>query len=258
MIAAGCARSAEPPGPAAGTDTGTAAPRRDAPRVRIPDETTQLVTAVVDGWDGTQADLRLWRRDGAHGRWRGVGATWRAGIGKTGVAWGRGVHGDGVPAGRSGPLKQEGDGKSPAGLFAIGRVFGYAAQAPAGTKARYVAVDEGWRCVDDPTSAHYTQIVDQRTVTPDWASAEVMRRDDVLYTWVVEVRHNPAAVPGGGSCIFLHVWDGPGDTTVGCTAMSEPLIRALIPLIDPAARPLVAILPRAEYDALAADWSLPR
>ena len=51
-----------------------------------------------------------------------------------------------------------------------------------------------------------------------------MRRDDALYTWVVEVRHNPAAIPGGGSCIFLHVWDGPADTTVGCTAMPEPTL----------------------------------
>lgn len=216
------------------------------------------MTGITSGWDATVADLQLWVRDGAHGRWQPAGEPWQGTIGKTGLAWGRGAHGDGVPAGRGGPLKREGDGKSPAGLFAVGRAYGYAPSPPAGTRLAYTQVDAAWRCVDDPASPHYNRIVDERTVTPDWSSAEHMRRDDDLYTWVVEVRHNPAATPGGGSCIFLHVWGAPDDTTVGCTAMPEPRLASLIAALDPTRRPMVALLPRAEYDALAAAWSLPR
>jgi L,D-peptidoglycan transpeptidase YkuD (ErfK/YbiS/YcfS/YnhG family) len=228
------------------------------PTVRVPDETRQLLTATVPDWSSTTAELRLWHRDGAGAPWTADGPAWTGVVGHTGLAWGRGAHGDGIPAGRPGELKREGDGKSPAGMFAIGRTFGYAPAAPPGARVAYTAVDAAWRCVDDPASAHYTQILDERTVTPDWTSAEHLRRDDALYTWVVELRHNPAAVPGGGSCIFLHVWDGPADTTVGCTAMPEPTLAGVIARLDPDARPMVAILPRAEYDALAADWSLPR
>ncbi|MBZ0233219.1 MAG: hypothetical protein K8M05_12885 [Deltaproteobacteria bacterium] len=168
-----------------------------------------------------------------------------------------GLHGDGAPAGRPGPLKQEGDGKSPAGIFALGPAFGYAPAAPAGARIPYTPVDARWRCVDDPTSAVYNRILDERTVTRDWSSAEDMRRADALYAWVVEVGHNRAAVPGGGSCIFLHVWGGPGDPTVGCTAMDHDVLASLLTTLDPAANPVLVQLPAAEYDALAPTWRLP-
>ena len=59
-------------------------------------------------------------------------------------------------------------------------------------------------------------------------SAEEMKRPDALYTWVVDVAHNPTRLPNGGSCIFLHVWSGADSTTVGCTAMAEPKLAQLI------------------------------
>lgn len=228
-----------------------------APVFRVPDNARQLVTVVVGGWDATDAELRLWTRDADGGAWQQVKPSWPGTVGRTGVAWGRGLHGDGAPSDRSGPLKQEGDGKSPAGLFALGPAFGYAAAAPAGARVSYTTVDEHWRCVDDPKSAVYNRVLDERTVKPDWSSAEDMRRTDDLYEWVVEVRHNASAVPGGGSCIFLHVWGGPGDTTVGCTAMEEPRLAELIAVLEPTANPVLAVLPATEYDALASAWALP-
>ena len=67
-----------------------------------------------------------------------------------------------------------------------------------------------------------------------------MLRDDELYTWVVDIGHNPDHVPSKGSCIFFHVWGGKDSTTVGCTAMAQPDIEALLgrlrtPLTDQAA-----------------------
>ena len=214
----------------------------------------QLLVGIVDSWDATAATLRLWRRDGA--TWRAEGEPWPAVIGRTGAAWGAGLHGAGAPAGRTGPLKREGDGKAPAGAFALRGSYGYAATPPAGTRLGYTAVDDAWKCVDDPASPHYDQILDARGAQPDWTSAEDMRRSDELYRWVVDVGHNPARTPRAGSCIFLHLWRGPDAPTVGCTAMDEPHLAHLLATLEPSA--VYVLLPRAEYDALAASWSLPR
>jgi D-alanyl-D-alanine dipeptidase len=213
----------------------------------------ELVTAIVDNWDSTNATLRLWKHTATG--WRAEGDAWPAVIGSAGLAWGDGVHGVGAPVGRAGPVKHEGDRKSPAGAFAIRGVYGYASKAPPGTQLPYTPVEHGWQCVDDPRSSHYTQILDRRTAQVDWSSAEEMRRDDDLYTWVIDIAHNSAHVAGNGSCIFFHVWGGPGSTTVGCTAMEEPRLAKLIGELEPTA--VYVLLPRAEYDALAGPWGLP-
>jgi len=234
----GCRSAAAPaPTPAAG-------PLSTAP---------QLLVGVVDDWTATRATLQLFRRDGAS--WRAETQPWPAVIGKTGAAWGAGLHGTGAPAGRSGPVKREGDGKAPAGAFVLRASYGYAAAPPAGTQLAYTPVDDAWKCVDDPGSPHYDQILDQRSVAPDWTSAEDMRRPDELYRWVVDVGHNPARTPKAGSCIFIHLWSGPDSSTVGCTAMAEPHLTRLLAALAPSA--VYVLLPRAEYAALAATWSLP-
>jgi len=240
-LLAGCARHAEPRDAAA---PATRSPIADAP---------QLVLGVTDGWDATGVELRRYQRDGA--AWRAVGAPWRAVVGRAGVAWGRGLHGTGAPAGHGGPLKHEGDGRAPAGAFRVLRAYGYAATPVAGAALPYQPVDAAWRCVDDAASTHYNRILDERTVTVDWSSAETMRRDDALYTWVVELDHNGAAEPGAGSCIFFHVWGGPDTTTAGCTAMPQPDLETLLAWLRPGA--VYVLLPRAKRDALAPAWGLP-
>lgn len=210
----------------------------------------QLVTAIVPDWSSTHAELRLWQRDGAG--WKLAMGPWPGVVGTSGTAWGIGLHGTGAPAGREGPMKKEGDGKSPAGAFAIRRAYGYAAAtSPLG----YQVVDESWKCVDDPASAQYTKIFDAAGMKKDWKSAEEMRRKDELYTYVVDIAHNPSAAPGGGSCIFLHVWRGPESATVGCTAMEEAQLKTLIEKLDP--RAAYVLLTRTDYDALRESWGLP-
>lgn len=218
-------------------------------------ETSQLITVIVPDWNATAAELRFWRKHAD--TWIADGPAWQGVIGRTGAAWGVGLHGSGAPNARTGPIKREGDGKSPAGVFELMGSYGYAPKPPDGAGLPYKQVDPSWKCVDDPKSTHYNTILDQRTTKPDWTSAEEMRRPDELYTWVVDVAHNAQRTPGAGSCIFLHVWNGPGSSTVGCTAMDEPKLAALIGMLVPTASPALVLLPRAEYDALAAAWSLP-
>lgn len=235
--------SAPPPPP---TATEALAPRG----FTIPKTTKQLVTAVVEGWSSTHARVALWQRTATG--WQRTGDEWPAVIGKSGAAWGVGLH----PAGRPGPVKREGDLKSPAGVFALRTAYGYADEPPQAWRIPYEASTD-LECIDDPASEHYTRIVDRKQVASDWQSAEMMRRDDELYAWVLDVAHNPDAKPGAGSCIFLHVWSGPEGTTAGCTAMDKAKLEQLLAALDPASQPLFVLLPRDEYREVAAAWGLP-
>jgi L,D-peptidoglycan transpeptidase YkuD (ErfK/YbiS/YcfS/YnhG family) len=235
-----------PPGQAAARESPSPVPR----------ETTQLLLALVPGWDAVNAEVRRFERtsDG----WRAVGAPWPAVIGVHGAAWGRGLHGAGAPPGQDGPLKREGDGRSPAGVFALGGAYGYDPAPPRGTRLSYRQVDRDWLCIDDPASARYNQVLDTAGLRPDWRSFEPMRRADELYRRLIVVEHNPEPAPGGGSCIFLHLWHGAGGGgTAGCTAMAPEAMDDLLAWLDPAATPVYVLLPRAPAETLRTGWRLP-
>jgi D-alanyl-D-alanine dipeptidase len=240
-------------------DAAVPAPIDAAPRARgvIPDAARELIVTTIDDWKATRATLRRYRRDGSEGDWALVGEPWDGVVGFAGAAWGDGLHGKGAPRGRSGPIKREGDGASPAGVFALTGLYGYAKAAPRGTKLSYTpALDDTWQCVDDPKSTLYNKIVDANSVDKDWDSAELMRRGDAQYVWAIEIAHNPKRRPAAGSCHFVHVWTGEGQPTTGCTAMAEPVLRELIATMDPST--VFVLLPRAEYEALAGSWGLPQ
>ena len=229
----------------------------DSPAV-VPAATRQLLLGTFDAWDATAVTLSRWQRSARPGAaWTQVGDSWQAVLGVHGAAWGRGLHGAGAPAGESGPVKREGDGKSPAGVFALGDAFGYAAAPPAGARLPYRALTPDWKCIDDPRSRHYNQLLDTAGLAPDWSSFETMRRDDDLYRFGVFVDHNQRAAPGAGSCIFLHVWRAADRGTAGCTAMPRPRIASLVAWLDPAAHPVYALVPSARRAALAGAWGLP-
>jgi D-alanyl-D-alanine dipeptidase len=100
--------------------------------------------------------------------------------------------------------------------------------------------------------------VDRTTVSPDWNSSEHMLRSDDLYRWGVVVDHNADPPrPGAGSCIFLHIWRGPGQPTVGCTAMPQENLESVLGWLDPAKKPLLVQLPESEYQRLKRKWKLP-
>lgn len=222
----------------------------------IGEKKTQLVTVVSDDWDAFRASLRRYERLPG-GPWTEVGVPIDVVLGHAGYGWGRGLHGTDAPHGRSGPAKREGDGRSPAGVFELGPMYGYGPSPPPGTSLSYVESTSSLRCVDDPASLHYNRIVSASDEPKDWNSAEHMLRGDDLYETAIVVHHNTASpVPGAGSCIFLHVWDGPDVVVRGCTAMAKPALRTLSNWLERNGAVLVA-LPRSEYEALAKAWDLP-
>jgi D-alanyl-D-alanine dipeptidase len=122
----------------------------------------------------------------------------------------------------------------------------------------YIALTPTIECVDDPISKFYNRVVDRTTVTPDWNSSEHMLYSNGQYRWGLVIDHNTDPVtPGAGSCIFLHIWLGTGEGTVGCTAMAQENVEALLAWLDPAKQPLLLQLPRAQYQKLKRKWKLP-
>lgn len=240
LLLAACAHAPEPRG-------GTA---------RAWDDAGQLVLVTTADWEATQGELRRYERVGAG--WRQVGTAAAISVGRTGTAWGRGLH----PAQADGPQKREGDGKAPAGIFAIGTAFGYAPGAD--TRLAYQGMDVNDWCIDVPESPLYNRIVD-RSVTKAPGldkSTEPMRLDlhangDQRYRQGFVIQHNADAVPGAGSCIFAHLWGKPGQVTAGCTAMAPDTMQALLGWLDRGRTPVFVLLPRAQHEALRAAWNLP-
>jgi len=231
-----------------------AAPAPDGPLAAA----RQLLVVRIDSWESSTGTLLAFARDG-RGEWRATGLATPVSIGRAGAAWGDGLH----PPQADGPRKHEGDGRSPAGVFALGSAFGYADSDS--TALQYAAMRASHWCMDVPASPLYNRIVDADDVgaAAVQGSTEPMRLDlhgdgDQRYRLGFVILHNQAARPGAGSCIFAHLWGAPGQPTAGCTAMDPRAMRALLDWLDPAARPRLLLLPAAEYARLRGDWQLPQ
>jgi L,D-peptidoglycan transpeptidase YkuD (ErfK/YbiS/YcfS/YnhG family) len=219
-------------------------------------ESTQLVVVITPDWEAPTGSLQRFERIDGH--WKPLATPFPVTVGKNGSAWGIGLH-EPQP---DGPQKREGDGKAPAGLFALGYAFGY---APAlDTKLGYVAMTDTDWCIDVNASPLYNRIVSTRDVGIDAVegSTEPMRRDqhldgDQVYRQGFVIKHNPLNVPEAGSCIFAHLWRAPGKPTAGCTAMDSADMDALLQWLDAGKKPVFVLLPAAEYRRVRKSWQLP-
>jgi L,D-peptidoglycan transpeptidase YkuD (ErfK/YbiS/YcfS/YnhG family) len=222
----------------------------------IPPASTQLLLCIAADWDSPAGELQCFTRS-ADGNWQPTSAPLPVMLGRSGLAWGRGLH----PL-MAGTAKQEGDGRAPAGVFAITALFGYApadAPLPRAVRLPYHPARPGLKCVDDPASGHYNCIVDAAGVPGDWASCEDMLRDDRRYELGAVVAHNMnPPVPGAGSCIFLHVWETPETPTSGCTAMALAPMQEIARWLDAVRAPVLVQLPESEYARHQQAWGLPR
>jgi L,D-peptidoglycan transpeptidase YkuD (ErfK/YbiS/YcfS/YnhG family) len=216
----------------------------------------QLVLVITPGWNADRGTLRQYERSGA--QWREASSAQPVMIGRAGAAWGLGLH---APRHR-GPIKREGDGRSPAGVFAIGEAFGYAPTAM--TALHYGAMQASSYCVDVSGSPLYNRIVDALVVGADAVAkaTEPMRRDlhadgDQRYRLGFVIEHNAQAQPLAGSCIFAHLWKSPTDATTGCTAMNPATMDQVLAWLRPDQHPVFVLLPMREYKNLQTVWRLP-
>ena len=221
---------------------------------------TQILVVTTSDWNSVEGSLERYDRSQSTTSWKKVGGPITVVVGKTGLAWAAGVapSNDTSVRATSDPVKKEGDGKAPAGIFRLSSAFGYAGQAQPGWRMPYISLTPTVECVDDTASKSYNRIVDNRTVAPDWNSSERMLRPDELYRWGLVVDHNADPVtPGSGSCIFMHIWRGPGRGTVGCTAMPQDKLELVLAWLDPAKKPLLVQVPLPQYESLKKRWNLP-
>jgi L,D-peptidoglycan transpeptidase YkuD (ErfK/YbiS/YcfS/YnhG family) len=216
----------------------------------------QLVVSIAPDWDSFRGQMQRFERDGK-GRWRAVSTPVPVLYGKGGLAWGRGVFDAG--AGEPGPQKRERDKRAPAGVFRIGKVYGYDAQPPKGADYPYHQVTAGDAWVDDPSLPNYNRHVTVDPADPPpWFEKAKMRHNDFAYHWLVEIRHNAdPPVPGAGSAIFFHIRRGENRPTSGCTTMAREDLEAMIRWLRADANPHYVLLPRDEYVKRWKSWGLP-
>lgn len=221
----------------------------------VPDDCTQLLVSVASDWDSRQGEMRLYERQRG-GAWTQRGSGIAVLFGKNGLAWGSGLAGQGEP----GPRKKEKDGRAPAGVFRIGKIYTYDAQLPGGHDYpfRQVTTADAW--VDDPNHPDYNKhlVIPDPANPPPWFEKQKMRHNDFAYRWLVEIRHNSdPPVAGDGSAIFFHIRRGVTRPSVGCTTMAEEDLVRVIKWLKASARPCYALLTRAEYAKKAGAWKLP-
>jgi D-alanyl-D-alanine dipeptidase len=225
------------------------------PRAPTPlDGARQMVLVVTPAWDSTTGTLRRYVRDSDAQAWGAVGRSVPIVVGRTGVAWD-----DSQVEPRAGePVKREGDGRSPAGAFALDTAFGFdIRQIVPWVRLPYIQLRTTTECVDDSRSAYYNTIVNRDSVARvDWTSSERMREIE-QYAYGVHVAYNAPPKRSRGSCIFLHIWGGPQSVTAGCTAMDLGALRELMGWIDPERRPMLVQLPASALERLRGEWRLP-
>lgn len=181
----------------------------------------QQVVVVEAAVGTTTATVSGWEREG--GVWRQVLPPAEAVVGRNGLA----------PEGQ----KREGDGRTPSGVFALRRAFGYDETVETGLLYRRVTERDFW--IDESSSAQYNQWVTGETPQ---VSHEVLRRDDDLYRYAVVIEYNTDPVVSGlGSAIFMHVWRGAGEPTAGCVAMAEDDLVNFLRWLDIRRHPVIIL-----------------
>lgn len=208
---------------------------------QLPKRTKQVLWLSAKDWEAKEAELqRLHLTD--KGEWQSDGTILQVKIGRKGVALGLGLHQ--FQARHEKDLwKEEGDAKTPLGIFELPYAFGQTelAEIPHFTKMPYEKMTEHHAGVDDSNSSYYNQVVDARKVKKDWVGAEKMVLKDGTYDWGIFVSHNPKGSAQKGSCIFIHLKKANGDSTSGCVAMSKTEMENLLRWLDPQKSPVLLV-----------------
>jgi L,D-peptidoglycan transpeptidase YkuD (ErfK/YbiS/YcfS/YnhG family) len=201
----------------------------------------QLVLVLTD--DPNAFEGILYQYESRSGQWHLQGKSKQVVVGKKGLI----AHAS----------KQEGDKRTPMGLFPLGPIFGFEKTFGQNSKMDYRPIQASTVCVDDSKSHAYNQIVENNDASKDWDSHEPMR-DIIEYQFGAVIQYNlPEPKKQAGSCIFLHILPIPYQGTSGCVAMSEPDLLELLAWLDKAQQPVLGVYTRAEYARIQHEQQLP-
>ena len=191
----------------------------------------QILLVVADDFNTSKAILNAYEDD------KIIFSDIKVNIGRNGLAWGIGEQN--IQHNSHEPIKYEGDGKAPIGIFNLTNVFGYSSTH--NFSLPYLHTSKELICVDDSESNFYNQIIQAHG---DEKSFEYMKREDSQYELGVVVEHNGQAISRRGSCIFLHVQKDEGASTAGCTSMKYDDLEKIVNWLDKKKNPLLIQIPK--------------
>lgn len=190
----------------------------------------QLVVVLSPDMNTTSGVMTRYEK--GTGVYTAVGTAIPVILGRNGLGWDSGVE----------PLKREGDGKSPAGIFDIASTFGE--DSTPNSRMPYWFADDKLICIDDVNDTNYNTMSRLDPTNPP-KSFELMRRNDGVYRNGAVIDYNGAGVSGRGSCIFFHLNHANKRPTAGCTAMEEQPLLELIHWFDPQKKPKLLQIPKS-------------
>jgi L,D-peptidoglycan transpeptidase YkuD (ErfK/YbiS/YcfS/YnhG family) len=187
--------------------------------VPVLDRATRLVVVTAPNMESDTAALRMFERASPNERWRPHGAPMSAVVGARGLGWG---HPFMSYAQRGEPIKQEGDERTPAGIYKLGATFG----VEKSRRPNYLRLTPGANfCVEDTHSPLYGRIVPHSTAGKKVSGADMAAIPTYRRGLVID--YPPNRVKKAGSCIFVHIWSGEGVGTTGCVALPETRVADL-------------------------------
>lgn len=189
----------------------------------------QLMVVLSEELNATSALMQRYEK---YERWVKIGDKIPVVLGRSGLGYVSGKE----------PLKNEGDGRSPAGVFPLSSTFGYDKHPI--SEMPYYHADEKLICIDDANDTRYNRILPLEGEQPK--SFEWMRRSDGVYRYGAVIGYNMAGERGRGSCIFVHLNHSDRRPTSGCTAMDEAPLLELLKWLEPQKQPQILQIPKSD------------
>jgi L,D-peptidoglycan transpeptidase YkuD (ErfK/YbiS/YcfS/YnhG family) len=131
--------------------------------------------------------------------------------------------------------KREGDGKSPTGIFKLGKLFSYEKQFHTLLENQQTTKEDKW--IDDINSSDYNKHIIGTTAAKSYENL-LLNSDVYKYCTVIEYNTNPV-VKGKGSAIFFHLAFKPSSFTMGCVAINEEYMKLMVNWLDPKQNPTI-------------------
>lgn len=218
--------------PSAAASSSSACPANLASSIANTYSAHQLVTVETSSYSTDVATVTLWQKSGSC--WQLAAGPWSGFIGYNGFA----------------DHKQEGDGKSPTGIYGFGSVIYGNAPNP-GVHEAYQLLDCGDWWDEDSSSPTYNTFQDLQSNPCDTnppfnnGSSEKLWEETTAYTSFAVVDYNTSPiVKGAGSGIFLHASTGGG--TAGCVSVPQSDLDWFLRWMEPSQDPLIVMGPASE------------
>ena len=177
-------------------------------------------------------------------------------FGKNGLAWGSGLAGQN----ENGLRKAERDGRAPAGIFRIGKIYTYDAQLPAGADYPFHQVTTADAWIDDvkqpglQSFCHDSRSRESAALVRETKNAA--QRFCLSLAGGDPAQFRSARARRGQRDIFSYPARS-RSAEAGCTTMAESDLVKLITWLRAPRHPCYVLLPAAEYDAKWQNWHLP-